>query len=202
MSNLLVIISAPSGTGKTTVLGRLISQLANARFSISHTTRPKRPEEIEGRDYYFVDDATFDHMVASDEFVEWAVVHGHRYGTSRKEIKRLLSEGHDVFFDVDFQGGRSLMRTFPDAVSIFLLPPSLIEVRRRLENRGTEDEATIAVRLRNARVELAAAQEYQYNVINDDVDRCVNDILAILRAERLRAFRKAAHVRALVAERV
>jgi guanylate kinase len=202
VKGLLVIVSAPSGAGKSTVVGRVMASLPAAGFSVSHTTRAPRGAEKDGREYHFVDDATFDRMVAAGEFAECALVHGHRYGTSRAEVRRLAADGRDVFFDVDYQGGRALMRAFPQAVSIFLLPPSMAEARRRLEARATDDPATIAARLRNARVELAAAGDYRYNVANDDLDRCVGDVLAILRAERLRSVAAAPCVRALVAEKV
>lgn len=202
MEGLLVIISAPSGVGKTTLIKRLLEERPEMVFAVSHTTRPKREGEVEGRDYYFVDEETFSRMVAQGEFLEWAVVHQHRYGTSKKEVERLLQTGRDVVFEVDFQGGRALMRHYPEAVSIFILPPSLKEVERRLRKRGTDDEETIALRLKNARIEIATAFEYRYAVINDDVERALREVLTILDAERLRSRWALPHVRALVAEEV
>lgn len=202
MKGLLLVLSAPSGAGKSTIIGRLLGAEPSLAFSVSHTTRAPRNGEADGRDYHFVTDEAFDRMLAQDGFAEWAHVHGRRYGTSMDEVRRLQSLGRDVVFDVDYQGGRALMRRFPDAVSIFVLPPSLAEVKRRLEARGTDQDETIALRLQNARVELAIAGEYRYAVTNDDLDRAVDDVRAILRAERLRANRQAERVRTLVAEEV
>jgi guanylate kinase len=203
MKGILVILSAPSGAGKTTIIQRLLQQEAGrCVFAISHTTRPPRNGEVDGREYHFVDDATFARMVDEGAFVEWAWVHSNRYGTSAAEVERLTGDGLDVVFDVDFQGARALMRRYPDAASIFVLPPSLAEAKRRLAGRATDDEATIRLRLDNARVEIATAGDYRYCVVNDDVDRAVEDVRAIVRAERLRAGRAAAHVRALAAEKV
>lgn len=197
---ILAIFSAPSGAGKTTIIQRVMAHDPNCAFAVSHTTRTPRNGEVNGRDYYFVDDAGFDALVAEDAFVEWAVVHGHRYGTSKGEIARLVDAGRDVIFEVDFQGGRALMRTFPEAVTVFLLPPSFAEVRRRLEARGTDTPETIDRRMHQARIEIATAGEYRYLVINDDLDRAVEDVDAILRAERLRSIRFPDTIRALVGE--
>lgn len=202
MKGLLVVISAPSGAGKSTIISRLTAAEPGFAFSVSHTTRPPRPGEVDGVHYHFVDDDRFAAIERTDGFVEWAYVHGCRYGTSVAEVQRLLSKGRDVIFDLDYQGGRALMRRFPEAVTIFVLPPSMAEIRRRLDGRATDDESTIRLRLQNARVEIAAAGEYGYTVTNDDLDRAVEDVLAILRAERLRAIRHAARIRELVAEEV
>ncbi|MBM4395236.1 MAG: guanylate kinase [Deltaproteobacteria bacterium] len=199
---LVIIVSAPSGTGKTTLIRRVLAAEPGAAFSISHTTRPPRNGERDGTDYRFVSDADFDRMVEEGAFVEWARVHQHRYGTSRGEVERLLSTGRDVVFDVDYQGGRALMRAFPDAVSVFVLPPSMEEVRKRLYSRGSEAPDAMRARLQKARVEMACAGEYRYNVVNGDLDRCVADVLAIVRADRLRSTRAAACVRELVAQPV
>lgn len=197
---ILAILSAPSGVGKTTIIQWVMADDPNCAFAVSHTTRPPRKGEVEGRDYYFVDDQAFQHLVAADAFAEWAHVHGHRYGTSMAEIERLAGAGHDVIFEVDFQGGRALMRRFPEAVTVFIVPPSLGEVHRRLVGRGTDDDATIARRMHQARIEIATAGEYRYLVVNDDLDRAVTDVQAILRAERLRSIRFPERIRGLVAE--
>ncbi len=202
MDGLLVIISAPSGVGKTTLIRRLLAEEPTCVFAVSHTTRAMRPGEVEGRDYYFIGDEEFDRMVAAGAFLEWALVHGHRYGTSRGEVERLRAMGRDVVFEVDFQGGRALMRAFPEAVSIFVLPPSMAEVRRRLQLRGTDDPSAMDLRLRNARMEIATAFEYRYAVVNEDVERALRDIRVILAAERLKSVRHMDLVRALVAEEV
>lgn len=202
MDGLLVIISAPSGVGKTTLIHRLLAEEPSCTFAVSHTTRSPRPGEQDGCDYYFIGEDDFDRMVAAGEFLEWAVVHTHRYGTSRAEVARLKAQGRDVVFEVDFQGGRALMRLFPEAVSVFVLPPSMAEVRRRLEGRGTDDPETMALRLHNARVEIATAFEYRYAVVNDDVERALRDIRTILAAERLKSACRKDLVRSLVAEDV
>ncbi len=202
MQGVLVIISAASGVGKTTVIQRVLAAEPNCAFAVSHTTRAPREGEIDGRNYHFVDDATFDRMVADGAFAEWALVHGRRYGTSLAEVARLTDDGLDVVFDVDYQGGRALMRRFPRAASVFLLPPSLAEARRRLAARATDAAETVELRLRNARVEIASAGDYRYNVVNDDLDRCVEDVRAILRAERHRSWRAAGRVRELAGEKV
>ena len=158
--------------------------------------------EEDGVHYHFVDDDTFTQIQQSGGFVEWAHVHSNRYGTSVAEVERLRALGRDVIFEVDFQGGRSLMRSYPDAVSIFVLPPSMAEVRSRLVGRGTDDEAAISLRLNNARVEIATAGEYRYNVTNEVLEHAIEDVLAILRAERLRSTRCTRQIRDLVAEEV
>jgi guanylate kinase len=202
VKGLLVVLSAPSGTGKTTIIQRVMAADPNLAFSVSHTTRAPRAGEVDGRDYHFVTQEQFTAIEGEGGFVEWAHVHAHRYGTSVAEVDRLLAAGRDVVFDVDYQGGRSLMRRFPDAVTIFVLPPSLAEIRRRLDGRNLDDEATIRLRLNNARVEIATAGEYGFTVINDELDRAVDDVRAILRASRLRSAHHAARIRALVAEEV
>lgn len=202
MGGLLVIISAPSGVGKTTLIHRLLAEEPSYVFAVSHTTRPPREGERDGVDYYFISGEEFDRMVAADEFLEWALVHGHRYGTSRSEVERLRALGRDVVFEVDFQGGRALMRQYPESVSIFILPPSMAEARRRLLRRKSDDLDSVDVRLRNARVEIASAFEYRYVVVNDDVERAFRDIRTILAAERLRSVRHEGLVRSLVAEEV
>jgi guanylate kinase len=202
MKGLLLVLSAPSGAGKSTIIGRLMAAEPGMAFSVSHTTRPPRAGEVDGVDYHFVTEDRFGEILAADGFAEWAHVHGRRYGTSLAEVRRLQDTGRDVVFDVDYQGARQLMRRFPDAVSVFVLPPSLAEVKRRLEARGTDDGQTIALRVANARVELATAGEYRYAVTNDDLDRAVADVQAILRSERNRATRQADRVRSLVAEEV
>lgn len=202
MKGLLIIISAPSGVGKTTLIKRLLEVEPTCELCVSHTTRPKRANETEGVDYYFVSDETFDQMIAAGAFVEWAEVHGHRYGTSEAEVERLRALGRDIVFEVDFQGGRALMRRFSDAVSIFLLPPSLAEVKRRLEKRGSEAPESLALRLHNAKVEIAATFEYRYAVVNDNLEKALADVRTILAAERLRSHFFTDAVRALIAEKI
>lgn len=183
---LLVVLTAPSGTGKSTVAQHLFALQPRLRFSVSHTTRRPRPGEEDGTHYHFVDDATFDEMVAGGAFAEWAHVHKQRYGTSRAEIDRLTGAGFDVLLDVDVQGARQLMESYPDAVSVFLLPPSLGELERRLVGRGTESREQLATRLGTARTELREAARFRYVVVNDEVERAAADFLSILHAERCR----------------
>ncbi len=183
---LLIVLTAPSGTGKSTVARHLFALQPRLRFSVSHTTRRPRPGEEDGVHYHFVDDATFDRMVAAGAFAEWAHVHKERYGTSRAEIDRLTAAGFDVLLDVDVQGARELMESYPAAVSIFLLPPSLEELERRLVGRGTESPEQLATRLTTARAELREATRFRYLVVNDQVERAATDFLSITRAERCR----------------
>lgn len=197
---ILVIISAASGAGKSTIIKRVMADDPNCVFAVSHTTRPPRPNEVDGKDYYFINDQDFDDMVKADAFAEWAVVHGNRYGTSFAEIERITAQENDVIFEIDFQGGRALMRRFPEAATIFLLPPSLAEVKQRLIDRGTDTNEVIARRMEQARIEIATAGEYRYLVFNDDLDEAVAEVQAILRAERLRSIRFPDKIRELVAE--
>jgi len=201
MDGLLVIISAPSGVGKTTLINRLLQVEPDCVFAISHTTRPPRQGEKEGVNYYFVSTEEFKAMVARGDFAEWAEVYeGCFYGTSRAEVDRLRSSGRDVVFEVDFHGGRSLMRLYPEAISVFVLPPSMATVKKRLTGRGTDDQSSMAERLSKARTEIATAHEYDYIVVNDDLDTAVDDLRTIVKAGRLRNERSAGLVRSLVAE--
>ncbi|HEY8484838.1 MAG TPA: guanylate kinase [Longimicrobiales bacterium] len=184
-----VVIAAPSGAGKTTLARALVERSEGVVFAVSATTRPPREHEVQGRDYYFVDDREFDRMIAANELVEWAVVHGRRYGTLRREVEEALRLGQIVLLDIDVQGARQVRRVFPDAVLIFVLPPSAEELHRRLLFRGSDGEAERLRRLRNARAELPAAAEFDYVVVNDDFERAVGALQAILAAERYRVGR-------------
>jgi len=186
---LLVILTAPSGTGKTTVASRVLADDAELAFSVSHTTRPIRSGETDGVDYHYVEDPRFDEMVEAGAFAEWAHVHKRRYGTSHEEIARIRGGGHDALLDIDPQGGVQLIATYPDAVAIFMAPPSMAELGRRLRGRGTEDEEQLAVRLGVAREEIAYAPQYGYLVVNDEVDRAARAIASIITAERARVGR-------------
>jgi guanylate kinase len=185
----LLILSAPSGTGKTTLARRLEAAHPGAIFSVSYTTRAPRNGEKNGLDYHFVDDATFDGMIQGGEFVEWASVHGHRYGTPRSVIEEAKRKGSLALFDIDVQGGSAIKRQYPEAVRALVLPPSMAELERRLRARSTDDDTTIRRRLHAARVEilLARAERYEYWVVNDSLERAYQDLAAIVRAEGCRA---------------
>lgn len=200
MAGILLIVSGPSGVGKTTLIRAFLEAHPSFAFAVSHTTRPPRQREEDGADYYFVDDAQFDRMIAEGAFVEWAEVHDHRYGTSRAEVERLLRDGKDVVFEVDFQGGRALMRHYRNATSVFILPPSMAELRRRLLRRGSEGSDELGLRLHNARMELAAALDYQFLVVNRDVSECIATLGRIVEVERLRSRLMEPTLKGLLAE--
>lgn len=186
MSNgLPFIISSPSGGGKTTILRKVFAELPGLVFSVSHTTRPPRAGEVDGRDYHFVgiEEFTSIREQSPSGFLEWARVHDNFYGTSRWEVEKLLGEGLDVVLDIDIQGARQVKEAI-EAVSIFIAPPSLAELERRLRGRGTDSEEVVALRLANARRELAAASEYDYLVVNDSLVEAVETVRSIIIGER------------------
>ena len=178
---ILVIISSPSGAGKTTLARRLLSEFeGHLSFSVSYTTRPIRKNERNGVDYHFVDDAEFSSMVEADEFAEWAEVHGNKYGTSRAAVDRALGSGTDVVFDVDWQGGQALSGAWPDdCLMVFILPPDLTILEQRLRRRATDTDDVIDRRLRMALVELEHHGEYQHLIINDDLEDAYQTLRAI-----------------------
>ena len=196
---LMLIVSSPSGAGKTTLCNRLRAAFTDLRFSVSHTTRRPRPGEVDGREYHFVDETAFQRMIATQAFAEWAEVHGHYYGTSFAEIGRAREEGSGVIFDIDFQGARQIRARVPEAVSVFILPPSLSELERRLRGRGTEDEATTLRRLANAKREIAHYGLFDYVVVNDDLDQAYLRLKSITIAERCRRQRHAPRCEHLLA---
>lgn len=196
-----VVLAAPSGAGKTTLARMLVDRNDEVSFSISATTRSPRPREQDGTDYHFVDDATFDRMIEKNELAEWAVVHGRRYGTPRREITSAIERGRTVVLDIDVQGARQLRRMFADALLIFVLPPSAEELARRLTGRASEDPAERRRRLTNAKREMEAVPEFDFVVINDDLERAYGVLESILRAEWARVRRNRGlegHARAVV----
>jgi guanylate kinase len=183
----LFIVSSPSGGGKTTLIRRLIADPPGAplHFSVSHTTRPKRTGERNGREYHFVTDAVFRRMAARKAFLEHNIVHGRRYGTSRVEVLPRLERGEDVVLDIDVQGARDIRKVYPRAVSIFIVLPSPEELERRLLRRGLDQEEEIRRRLRRARVEIREARRFQYVIVNDDLERAVLELQSVVRATRI-----------------
>lgn len=188
---LMFILSSPSGTGKTTLARRLLAQDDHIRMSVSVTTRPIRPGEVDGRDYHFIDQAQFDRMVEAGELMEWATVFGNSYGTPKAQIRAGLKEGQDFLFDIDWQGTQQLFqKAETDVVRVFLLPPSLDELRRRLTGRGTDSAEVIAGRMARAQAEISHWDGYDYVVVNDDIDACFGKVSEILEAERMRRARQ------------
>jgi guanylate kinase len=183
----LFIVSSPSGGGKTTLIRRLIADPPREplHFSVSHTTRHKRAGEKDGREYHFVTDEEFDRMAARGSFLEHNRVHGRRYGTSRAEVLPRLARGEDVVLDIDVQGARDIRKAYPKAVSIFIVAPTPKELEKRLRDRGLDEEQEIRRRLRNAKREIRKAQDFQYVIVNDDLDRAVLELESVVRAARV-----------------
>ncbi len=179
----LVVISAPSGAGKTSLVKALLDSVSGVRFSVSYTTREARDGEVDGRDYYFVSPDQFEKMVADGEFLEHATVFGNRYGTSRAEVSRLTDAGYDVLLEIDWQGARQVRENRPDCLSIFVLPPSLRELEKRLRGRSTDSEDTILRRLGEAKDEMTHWSEFDYAVVNDRFSEATENLKAILRGE-------------------
>ncbi len=188
---ILLILSSPSGAGKTTLTAKLRERFAGLRFSVSHTTRSPRSNEQDGREYHFVDRQRCEAMIAEDAFVEWAEVHDHLYGTSVQEIELARTANDGVVFDVDFQGARQIRARFPEAVTVFILPPSLDELERRLRNRASDSEASITKRLSAALVEIQHYGFFDYMVVNDRLEEAAEQLRGIVMAERCRRQRRA-----------
>lgn len=180
------VLSAPSGTGKSTLAKRLVAALPDLVFSISITTRAPRPGEQDGREYFFVDDAAFDQKIAAGDFLEWVQVYAHRYGTSRSWIEAQLHKGKDVLLDIETIGALNIKQRMPDAVMIFLMPPSMEELSNRLSKRGDTSEEQMRLRLGHARSQLEQYLHYHYLVVNDSVDLAFDKLKAIIEAQRCR----------------
>jgi len=188
---LMFILSSPSGAGKTTLSRMLLAKDNEIKLSVSATTRPPRPGEIDGVHYHFVSDAEFDRMVDEDDFYEWAHVFGHRYGTPKGMIRAALKEGQDFLFDIDWQGTQQLyQKDQQDVVRVFILPPSIDELHRRLKGRATDSPEVIAARMERARAEISHWDGYDYVIINDDVNLCFEKVCAVLEAERMKRARQ------------
>jgi guanylate kinase len=182
----LFVVAAPSGAGKSSLVKALLELDSQVQPSVSHTTRPPRGQEKHGREYFFVSSGEFDTMVLGDAFVEWAHVHGHRYGTSKKAIEERIAQGSDVILEIDFQGALQIKRIFTNSVLVFILPPSWEELRSRLERRGEDSPEVIDLRLRNAAEEMAQVQEFDFVIINELFERALFDLKAIVHAQRLK----------------
>ena len=176
----LFLVTAPSGAGKTSLVKALLRDHPNLKFSISYTTRPKRPNEVHGRDYFFVDKPEFERMVAAEEFLEHARVFDNYYGTSWKTVEGEMAAGRDVLLEIDWQGAAQVRKLMPEAVSIFILPPTRAELERRLKTRGTDSPEVIARRLRDAVSDMSHWGDFDYVVVNDDFDAAVSELAAIV----------------------
>ena len=201
---ILFVVSSPSGAGKSTISRRLLAGDKELTMSVSATTRAPRPGEVDGKDYHFVALETFREMVSKHEFLEWAHVFGNRYGTPRAAVEEALASGRDVLFDIDWQGAQQLyQRAGGDVVRVFIFPPSMTELERRLRARATDSEEVIQGRMSRARAEISHWDGYDYVLVNDDVDRCYEDVRTILAAERLKRSRQTGligYVRKLMTE--
>lgn len=185
----LVVLSGPSGAGKNTLLSKVLPKVPGLTYSVSATTRPPRPGERHGVDYYFLEPREFQEWIDRGEFLEWAEFAGHRYGTPRRFVMEALAEGRVVITDIDIQGARQIKQTLPDGVFVFLMPPSVDELHNRLKGRGTDSSEAIARRLEIARSELDAVVDYDYWILNDDLERAGETLAAIIRAEQSRVRR-------------
>ncbi len=184
-----VVISGPSGVGKTTIIKALLSRRKDVIFSVSCTTRPKRPGEVHGRDYFFITKDEFESMIERGEFLEWAEVHGHLYGTPRKFIENAMNEGKSVLLDIDVQGAMRVMKTFKDGVFIFIAPPSVQALVGRLKKRKTETGESIKRRLKDAKWELSFIDRFQYLIINEELDEAIYELDSIITAEETKVTR-------------
>jgi len=185
MNGSLFVVVAPSGAGKTSLVAKLLADDANIKLSVSSTTRAPRQGEVDGRDYRFVDRATFERMIGAGDFLEHANVYGNLYGTSRRWIEAEIAGDHDVLLEIDWQGASQVRRLFPSMVGIFILPPSLAELERRLQGRGKDSPEAIARRMASAREEISHVLEFEYIIVNDRFEAAVSDLMSVVRAARV-----------------
>lgn len=182
----LFVITAPSGAGKSSLVKALMAADPALQLSVSHTTRAPRGQEQNGREYFFVSPEAFESMVQANAFVEWAHVHNHHYGTSRQAIEDKINQGADIILEIDFQGALQIKKQFSNAITIFILPPSWPELRARLEKRGEDSPEVIDLRLKNAAIEMAQADKFDFVIINELFDRALSDLQSVVRAQRLK----------------
>lgn len=194
----LFILSAPSGTGKTSLTKSLLRKNINLWLSISYTSRLMRPSEVEGQDYFFVERKIFEQMLGNEEFIESAEIYGNLYGTSQKWINEAINSGKDILLEIDGQGARQVRKIFSDVVSIFILPPSLEVLEDRLKNRNQDSKEVIAKRMAAAKEEISHVSEYDYVIINDNIDIALRDLVSVVQSERLRASAQLARYHDLV----
>ena len=192
MKGLLLVITAPSGAGKSSLIDALLKADRALKLSVSYTTRAPRPGEQNGREYHFVDEKTFLDMLERGEFLESAQVHGNHYGTAHHVIRDALARGEDLVLEIDWQGAQQVRRLHPDCIGVFILPPSVAELERRMRARGQDSDAVIRRRLQTAEEEMSHAPEFSYAIINKDFDEAKQDLQAIIRVERLKRARNAA----------
>ena len=191
---MLIVVSSPSGGGKGTLIDRVLKTVPGVSYSVSYTTRAPRGTEQDGREYFFVSTETFKEMIGRGEFLEWANVYGYLYGTSQEQVERELAAGHDIILEIDVQGAASIRGKVDDAVSIFILPPSFELLRQRLVTRGTDSPADLEKRLRGAPAEVEQHKDFQYVILNDDINRASHQLAAVIYAERAREKRQEARL--------
>jgi guanylate kinase len=197
---LLIVVSSPSGGGKGTLIDRVLKTVPGVSYSVSYTTRAPRGTEQNGREYFFVSTATFEEMIRRGEFLEWANVYGHLYGTSQSQVERERAAGHDIILEIDVQGAASIRAAIDDAVSIFILPPSFELLRQRLVTRGTDSAADLEKRLQGAPAEVKQHKDFQYVILNDDINRASQQLAAVISAERARQERQEVRLKETLAD--
>ncbi len=197
---LLIVVSSPSGGGKGTLIDRVLKTVPGVSYSVSYTTRAPRGTEENGREYFFVSTATFEEMIRRGDFLEWANVYGHLYGTSRSQVERERAAGHDIILEIDVQGAASIRAAIDDAVSIFILPPSFELLRQRLVTRGTDSAADLEKRLHGAPAEVEQHKNFQYLILNDDINRASQQLAAVISAERARQERQEVRLKETLAD--